>query len=267
MIAAVGKFRGQGLGADPVELGHAGLLVSVARQCASEGWPGIGRTPYIAPRAALSRPVDNGCVVHRPGWAARGLVGRDRDPGRVFRIVAASGLATGLATLAVGAAGLSIAASTAAPPFRAAGAAPLATSTGYSAPVPGPVRVVRPFDPPLTPYGSGHRGVDLSTSRTGPILTAGDGVVRFAGSVAGRGVVVVQHRDGIATEYEPVRAAVRAGQPVRRGQPIGRLAGRHPGCASWCLHWGARRGEAYLDPLALLRPLGPVRLLPWRPDG
>ena len=30
-----------------------------------------------------------------------------------------------------------------------------------------------------------------------------------------------------------------------------------------CLHWGARRGDTYLDPLSLLRPLGPVRLLPW----
>jgi murein DD-endopeptidase MepM/ murein hydrolase activator NlpD len=203
--------------------------------------------------------------------AARGLVGRGRDPGRVFRIVAATGLAAGLATLTVGAAGLGRTASTAAPAsspaFSTASPAPIAASTGYAAPVPGPVRVLRPFDPPLTRYGPGHRGVDLGSSRAGPILAAGDGVVRFAGPVGGRGVIVVQHPDGIATEYEPVRAAVRAGQPVRRGQPIGRLAGRHPGCATWCLHWGARRDEAYLDPLALLRALGPVRLLPWRPDG
>jgi hypothetical protein len=31
-----------------------------------------------------------------------------------------------------------------------------------------------------------------------------------------------------------------------------------------CAAWGARRGDIYLDPLELLRPLGPVRLLPWR---
>jgi murein DD-endopeptidase MepM/ murein hydrolase activator NlpD len=129
------------------------------------------------------------------------------------------------------------------------------------------VQVVRAFAAPATPYGPGHRGVDLATARAAPIRAAAAGVVRFAGQVAGRGVVVVQHADGISTEYEPVRATARAGQRVRRGQPIGRLAGRHRGCAGWCLHWGARRGDTYLDPLALLRPIGPVRLLPWRPDG
>ncbi|MEO6502329.1 MAG: M23 family peptidase, partial [Jatrophihabitantaceae bacterium] len=45
---------------------------------------------------------------------------------------------------------------------------------------------------------------------------------------------------------------------------IGVVRGAHRSCApAPCLHWGARRGEAYLDPMSLLRPLGVVRLLPW----
>ncbi len=89
-------------------------------------------------------------------------------------------------------------------------------------------------------------------------------MIRFAGQVAGRGVVVVAHPDGVSTEYEPLLVLVRVGARVGAGQPIGRLAGPHRGCpAAGCLHWGARRGEQYLDPLSLLRPLGVVRLLPW----
>jgi hypothetical protein len=88
---------------------------------------------------------------------------------------------------------------------------------------------------------------------------------RFRGLGRRAGLVVLVHPDGISTEYEPVHPAVRRGQRVRRGQVIGHVHGRHGACAPGsCLHWGARRGGHYIDPLALLRPLGPVRLLPWK---
>jgi hypothetical protein len=49
---------------------------------------------------------------------------------------------------------------------------------------------------------------------------------------------------------------------VARGSPIGTLIAGHAGCPrEACLHWGLRRGETYLDPLLLLRPVR-VRLLP-----
>jgi murein DD-endopeptidase MepM/ murein hydrolase activator NlpD len=140
-----------------------------------------------------------------------------------------------------------------------AGPAPLT----YRAPVPGPLIIVRRFDPPRTRYGPGHVGVDLALAQGAAVLAAAEGTVRFAGPVAGRGVVVVAHSDGVSTEYEPVRVLARVGEFVRGGQPIGRLAGVHRGCPAGCLHWGARRAGSYLDPLLLLRPLGPVRLLPW----
>ena len=134
----------------------------------------------------------------------------------------------------------------------------------YQAPVSGPVRMVRGFSPPSTPYGPGHLGVDLAVEAGSVVLTAGAGVVRFAGQVAGRGVVVVLHPDGISTEYEPLAVLVRPGDRVAAGQSIGRLAGVHRGCPeTGCLHWGARRGQAYIDPMSLLQPLGVVRLLPW----
>jgi murein DD-endopeptidase MepM/ murein hydrolase activator NlpD len=141
-------------------------------------------------------------------------------------------------------------------------AAPIAVT--YAAPVPEPVRVVRGFEPPSSPYGPGHRGVDLATRPDEVILAAGDATVAFAGSVAGRGVVVLAHQDTVTTEYEPVHPMVHAGQPVARGQPLGLIDGTHGSCTpGGCVHWGARRDGEYFDPMSLLQPLGPVRLLPW----
>ena len=139
------------------------------------------------------------------------------------------------------------------------------TAGQYRPPVPGTVRVLRAFSPPATPYGPGHLGVDLASDAGDPVLAAAAGLVRFAGQVAGRGVLVIVHPDGISTEYEPLTPSVAEGASVVAGQPIGRLTGQHPGCpaAASCLHWGARRNGRYVDPLSLLRPLGVVRLLPW----
>lgn len=121
--------------------------------------------------------------------------------------------------------------------------------------------VVAPFDPPTSPYGPGHRGVDLA-GRTGQTVhSALPGTVTYAGPLAGRGVVVVGH-GATRTTYEPVRAAVSVGDPVTAGTPLGtlELSGSH--CfPRACLHWGWVDGETYLDPLRLVGA-GPVRLLP-----
>ena len=99
-------------------------------------------------------------------------------------------------------------------------------AVGYRPPVSGALTVLRRFDPPRTVYGPGHLGVDLALGPGEAVLAAGAGMVRFAGPVAGRGVVVVAHPDGISTEYEPVQRAGRGpATSVRPGQPIGRLAG------------------------------------------
>jgi len=173
--------------------------------------------------------------------------GASATPGRQAASTAASAASTGV-----------VAARRSGP---AASAAEPSAPVRYGLPVRG--RVVRAFDPPATEYGAGHLGVDLSAAAGTPVLAAADGAVTFAGAVAGRRLVVIRHADGVRTEYEPVTVAVRSGQPVARGQPIGQVSGRHAGCAASCLHWGARRADTYIDPLSLLRPLGPVRLLPW----
>jgi murein DD-endopeptidase MepM/ murein hydrolase activator NlpD len=149
-----------------------------------------------------------------------------------------------------------------APAAAESGLAPSGASL-WSAPLGDPPLVTRPFDPPVSPYGPGHRGVDLAGVPGGVVAAAGAGVVVFAGLVAGRPVVSVDHPGGLRTTYEPVDPAVGAGATVDQGTPLGVLVAGHAGCpVAACLHWGLRRGETYLDPLALLRPPR-IRLLPW----
>lgn len=126
--------------------------------------------------------------------------------------------------------------------------------------------VVRGFDPPDVPWGSGHRGVDLAGAVGQAVRSALPGTITYAGRLAGRGVVVVSHGD-TRTTYEPVAAAFSVGDQVAAGEVLGRLelAGSH--CfPSACLHWGWLRGEVYLDPLDLVGA-GPVRLLPFLAPG
>jgi murein DD-endopeptidase MepM/ murein hydrolase activator NlpD len=121
--------------------------------------------------------------------------------------------------------------------------------------------VVEGFDPPGSLWGAGHRGVDLAGAVGQVVHTALAGTITFAGELAGRGVVVVDH-GATRTTYEPVASQVRVGDVVARGQPIGtlELAGSH--CfPQVCLHWGWLRGTTYLDPLLLVGG-GPIVLLP-----
>lgn len=124
-------------------------------------------------------------------------------------------------------------------------------------------QVVRGFSPPATPWGPGHRGVDLAARPGQPVHAPAPGRVAYAGRIAGRGVVTIAHGP-FRTTYLPVRPSVRAGGQVTAGTRIGALEGGAPHCAAPCLHWGLLRGRTYLNPLLLVRPQ--VRLLPqWRP--
>ena len=127
--------------------------------------------------------------------------------------------------------------------------------------------MARAFRVPATRYGAGHRGLDLVAADGTPVLAVEDGVVTHAGLVAGRGTITVSHRGGLSSTYEPVDAVVAVGAAVVTGQVIGALRVRagpaHCGPRA-CLHLGARRGAAYLDPHPLLAG-GRVALLPLGP--
>jgi murein DD-endopeptidase MepM/ murein hydrolase activator NlpD len=112
----------------------------------------------------------------------------------------------------------------------------------YIAPIDAPV--IDPFRPPSNPYGPGNRGIEYATVPGTPVVAAADGIVSFAGQVAGSLYVTVQHPDGVRiTASFLATIAVAAGAPVVQGQVIGTTGER--------LHISARRGDVYFDPASL----------------
>jgi murein DD-endopeptidase MepM/ murein hydrolase activator NlpD len=134
----------------------------------------------------------------------------------------------------------------------------------YAWPVEGPV--IRGFDPPETPYGSGHRGIDIAAPLGTTVRAAHDGVVAFAGRIGGAWYVSIDHPDGVRTTYSWM-GEVRAGRgdAVGREDAIGATGSGHPGGERPHLHFGARIGDRYIDPMLLLERgtlVGLVRLAP-----
>ena len=126
---------------------------------------------------------------------------------------------------------------------------------GYRPPVAAPVADA--FRPPSSAYGPGNRGLDYATTPGSEISAAADGEVVFAGQVGGTLHVVVLHGDGIRTSYSFLSSIrVQRGDKVRQGQVLGSTGGQP-------FHFGARAGDAYVDP-ALLFGNGPpgVHLVP-----
>ncbi len=144
-----------------------------------------------------------------------------------------------------------------------------AAPSGWQLPVDG--SVVRPFRAPIGQFGSGHRGVDLAAAPGVAVRAANDGVVVFAGSVAGSLHVVVAHDGGIRTSSSFLaRVDVRAGQRVARGSVIGAAGGTGEGHGAGVLHLGVRVGDRYIDPMLLFGPVDlteMVRLVPVTADG
>ncbi len=152
------------------------------------------------------------------------------------------------------------------PPVAAVDA-PAPPLGSWAWPVIGPV--IRGFDPPDSPYGAGHRGIDIAAAPGTPILAPGPGTVTFAGRVGGELFITIDHGGQLSSTYSWISSSgVRVGDVVSRGQPIGTTGTGHPGSTVPHLHFGVRLDGAYVDPLALLGPLGVqdlIRLVPILP--
>jgi murein DD-endopeptidase MepM/ murein hydrolase activator NlpD len=124
--------------------------------------------------------------------------------------------------------------------------------------------VLRAFNPPARPWLSGHRGVDLGTAFDGaPLVSPAAGTVSFVGTVVDRPVITIDHGNGLRSSFEPVASSLRAGSAVAEGDVLGKVQTGHCGPAPPpCLHWGVRRGEDYVNPLAFVMDLRPSVLLP-----
>ncbi len=127
--------------------------------------------------------------------------------------------------------------------------------------------VVKPFKSPPQPWLAGHRGVDLQVDADQPtiIYAPMDGVVSFAGTVAGKNVVSVRHATRTST-FEPAQTDLAVGAAVNRGDAMARVEGRSDHCDAICLHWGVKtEAGSYIDPASAALPhrivLKPVQRL------
>jgi murein DD-endopeptidase MepM/ murein hydrolase activator NlpD len=139
---------------------------------------------------------------------------------------------------------------------------PASPAGGWSWPLYPRPPVLRGFDPPDRPWLSGHRGVDLRAAYDGaPVTSPAPGRVSFAGFVVDRPVITVDHGNGLRSSFEPVESALQPGDEVGDGSVLGRALPGHCG-GTPCVHWGVRRGDEYLNPLAFVMDLRPSILLP-----
>ena len=127
--------------------------------------------------------------------------------------------------------------------------------------MPAPIRVVSPFRAPPTPYKAGHRGIDLLVEPDATITAAASGTVSFAGMVAGRGVVAIDHGNGVVSAIEPVASSVAQGDVVSAGDAVG-AAARGGHCTGGCVHFGVRVHGGYVSPFLFLGGLPRAVLLP-----
>ena len=137
-----------------------------------------------------------------------------------------------------------------------------------------PSSILSEFAPPKSQHGAGHRGVDFPASHGDKVVSVGDGIVLFAGIIAGKPVVSIELSDSfrafgksVRATYEPVVATVKMGDIVSAGEPIGQISFTRTNsghCYNSCLHFGLKTSpkslNQYLSPRTLWKTA--AQLLP-----
>ena len=122
-------------------------------------------------------------------------------------------------------------------------------------------RLERAYEAPAHRYGAGHRGIDLRPLESQDVRAPAPGSIAFSGMVAGRGILTIDHGDGLVTTLEPVDSTLEVGAPVDRGSVVGTVAlGGHT--AFGAVHFGVRLHGEYINPLLLLGGVPRAVLLP-----
>lgn len=105
-----------------------------------------------------------------------------------------------------------------------------------------------------------HSGIDLAAPLGASVLAVADGTIAFAGQQGVYGnLVVINHLEGLQTRYAQLGSLrVRAGQTVKRGQPIGTVGNSgQPSSKTPHLHFEVRSrsnlGWVAEDPTPVLK--------------
>ena len=132
------------------------------------------------------------------------------------------------------------------PPARAA-------SGTWIWPLAGPV--IRAFQAPSSPYGKGHRGIDIAAAVGTVVIAPTSGKVTFSGSIGTHLFLTLDHGANLFTTYSWISAPLVAkGDRVRAGQPVALSGNGHPGDTIPSLHFGVKVDGAYVDPMRFLPP-------------
>ncbi len=147
-----------------------------------------------------------------------------------------------------------IAAAPAAPAKRSAARARLASTQDDVAPSfdwPVRGRVIAGYGSPVG--GVPNNGIDLAVPAGTDIRAADEGVVAYAGELAGFGkLILLRHRDGFITAYAHAQSfAVKVGDTVARGQVIAK-SGQTGTADAPRVHFEIRRGSTAVDPAPYL---------------
>ena len=122
-------------------------------------------------------------------------------------------------------------------------------------------RLVRPFQAPAHAFGAGHRGIDLEAVDSLELRSPAAGTVAFSGPVAGRGILTIDHGDGLVTTLEPIDTDLRPGATLTSGDAVGTITfGGH--AAAGAVHFGVRLHGEYINPMLLLGGVPRAVLLP-----
>lgn len=98
-----------------------------------------------------------------------------------------------------------------------------------------------------------HDGIDISAPYGTKVLSAGKGVVKFAGREGDYGnMVIIDHGDGVETVYAHLsKISVRVGQRIQKGEEVG-LVGSTGRSTGPHLHFEVRVGNKPINPLKYL---------------
>ncbi|GLQ34742.1 peptidase M23 [Amylibacter marinus] len=122
--------------------------------------------------------------------------------------------------------------------------APAPKTSKLSKPVNG--KVLRGF----SNKSGGNEGIDYAAATGTAVTAAGDGTVALiSGSVGDTTIVLIRHANNIYTVYSNVtNVTLTKGKKVKRGEPIGIVAGGNPPF----VHFEVRKGTQAVDPAPYL---------------
>lgn len=127
----------------------------------------------------------------------------------------------------------------------------------HTPPVAAPI--VDPFRAPEHEFGPGNRSIDYDTEPGVAVVASADGVVSFAGQVAGTLFASIDHGDGLVTTVGLLDdVAVSGGEVVSRGDVLG--------TAGDTLSFSARQDGVHFDPELLFESFRTVVRLVAAPD-